>query len=215
MAGSNTSSNAQNGSASNDIASAAYLDWPQMSSPEPIADAVGQQARFDEFVLPEVDVLFRVAMSITRNKVDAEDLVQDTMLRAYRAIDRFDGRHPRAWLLTIMRNAQINRVRRKRPELLRDPDVTMERVASTDVDEADVEAAVLDAVFDVDVENALNDLSQKFKEVIGLVDLAGMSYQEAADELGVPVGTVMSRLHRARAKIRESLKDTDMGRGRQ
>ena len=83
-----------------------------------ISGPVGQDARFNEYVVPELDVLYRVAYSITRNKTDAEDLVQDTMLRAYRAIERFDGRYPRAWLLTIMRNAQINRVRRKRPELL-------------------------------------------------------------------------------------------------
>ena len=87
------------------------------------------EAAFARYVLPEVDVLYRVALSITRNKADAEDLVQDTMLRAFRAIERFDGRHPRAWLLTIMRNAQINRVRRRRPGLLNDPDEFADRDA--------------------------------------------------------------------------------------
>ena len=75
-------------------------------------------ARFERWVLPEVDVLLRVAQSITRNTHDAEDLVQDTMLRAYRSIDSFDGRYPRAWLLTILRNTEINRHRRRRPSLL-------------------------------------------------------------------------------------------------
>lgn len=79
---------------------------------------------FADYVLPEVDTLYRAALSLTRNHADAEDLVQDTLLRAYRSIDRFDGRHPRAWLLTILRNAHINRQRRPRPELLHDPDVT-------------------------------------------------------------------------------------------
>ncbi len=172
------------------------------------------QKRFETYVVPETEVMFRVAMSITRNKADAEDLVQDTMLRAYRAIDRFDGRHPRAWLLTIMRNAAINRVRRKRPELLRDPDLTMERVANTDPDTANVEAIVVDTVFDAEVERALQSLSEKFIEVIEMVDLNGLSYQEAADAIGVPVGTVMSRLHRARAKIRKHLATSEVAKGR-
>ena len=73
-------------------------------------------------VLPEVDVLLRVAMTMTEQRADAEDLVQDTLLRAWRSIDTFDGRHQRAWLLTIMRNAEINRHRRRRPELPDDPD---------------------------------------------------------------------------------------------
>jgi RNA polymerase sigma-70 factor, ECF subfamily len=167
------------------------------SSPE---DA---EARFARFVLPEIDVMYRVAMSLTRNHSDAEDLVQDTMLRAFRAIDRFDGRHPRAWLLTILRNAQINRVRRKRPELLRDPDATMERLAQ-DGDKT-VEELVIDLGFDAEVEEAFTDLPDIFREVVELVDIRGLSYQEAADNIGIPVGTVMSRLHRARKRIRTHL----------
>ena len=73
-------------------------------------------------VLPEVDVMWRVAMSLTRNRANAEDLVQESLLRAYKAIDSFDGRYPRAWLLTILRNTERNRHRRRRPELLSDPE---------------------------------------------------------------------------------------------
>ena len=160
---------------------------------------------FQQYVVPEVDVLYRVALSITRNRADAEDVVQDTLLRAYRAIDRFDGRHPRAWLLTILRNAQINRVRRKRPELLRDPDAAMERLADTSEGEASVEQAVVDNTFDAAVEAAYERLPEKFRSVVELVDLGGLSYQEAADILDVPVGTIMSRLHRARARIRKDV----------
>ncbi|MDH3753757.1 MAG: sigma-70 family RNA polymerase sigma factor [Acidimicrobiia bacterium] len=164
-----------------------------------------QDRAFEKYVVPELDVLYRVALSITRKPADAEDLVQDTLLRSYRAIERFDGRHPRAWLLTIMRNAQINRVRRKRPELLRDPDATMERVADTSTDAGDVEAIVVDSTFDATVEAAYNRLPDKFRRVVELVDLGGLSYQEAADTLDVPVGTIMSRLHRARSRIRNEL----------
>ena len=127
------------------------------------------------------------------------------MLRAYRAIERFDGRYPRAWLLTIMRNAQLNRVRRKRPELLRDPDVTMERTADTSSDGVNVEEQVLHNEFDARIETALDALPEKFRRVIDLVDVNGLAYQEAADMLDVPVGTVMSRLHRARKRIRADL----------
>ena len=174
-------------------------------------DEAAAKARFDEYVLPEVDVMYRVAMSLTRNSADAEDLVQDALLRAYRAIDRFDGRYPRAWLLTILRNAQVNRVRRKRPELLRDPDTTMERVADTSDGGRTAEELVVDMGFDAEVEAAFLDLSDKFREVIQLVDIEGLSYQEAADRLGVPVGTIMSRLHRARKRIKKRLQAAGLG----
>ncbi len=169
-----------------------------------------QRTAFDTYVMPEIDVLYRVARSITRNPTDAEDLVQDTMLRAYRAVGRFDGRHPRAWLLTIMRNAQVNRVRRKRPELLRDPDTTMETLADDDSGDVGPEEIVVESEFDAAVETALTQLPDKFREVLELVDIQGLSYQETADLVGIPVGTVMSRLHRARARMRKQLEaDTD------
>ena len=167
-----------------------------------------QEARFQEFVTPELDVLFRVAYSMTRSKADAEDLVQDTLIRAYRAIHRFDGRYPRAWLLTIMRNAQINRVRRKRPELMQDPDVTMARMADESADAADAETQLMDQTLAAPIENALNALPEKFRAVVELVDLNELSYKEAAEVLEVPVGTVMSRLHRARRNIRQHLESS-------
>ena len=160
---------------------------------------------FERYVVPELDVPFRVAMSITRNPSDAEDLVQDTLLRAYRAIERFDGRHPRAWLLTIMRNAQVNRVRRRRPELLRDPDDALRQTSNAADGGATAETVVVDQMFDANVEAAYRALPEKFRTVVELVDLNGLSYREAAEVIGVPVGTVMSRLHRARARIRSKL----------
>jgi RNA polymerase sigma-70 factor (ECF subfamily) len=166
------------------------------------------QAAFETYVVPELDVLYRTAWSLTRSDFDAQDLVQETLLRAFRAIDRFDGRYPRAWLLTIMRNANINRARKKKPDLLDDPDATFERsteFASHD----DPEAAVVDNEFDEVVEAGFNGLSDRFREVVELVDLNGLSYQEAATSLGIPVGTVMSRLHRARKRIREHILDAE------
>ncbi len=163
-----------------------------------------QRAKFDEHVVPQLDILYRTARSLTRSSSDAEDLVQETLLRAYRAIDRFDGRYPRAWLLTIMRNANINRARKKTPDLLDDPERTFERsmrFADTTTPEDDV----VDPIFDEVVQDAYDRLPDNFRNVVELVDLNGLAYAEAAEILDVPVGTVMSRLHRARKRIRDEI----------
>ena len=166
-------------------------------------------AAFEQYVLPEVEVMLRVAQSLTRNRADAEDLVQDTLIRAYKAIERFDGRYPRAWLLTILRNTHINRNRRRRPELLRDPDTQLERLGQTpEMEEATRPDRFVDLEFDADLEAALATLTEPFAEVIELVDIDGLAYAEAAEVLGIPIGTVMSRLHRARKKIRGQLRRT-------
>lgn len=159
--------------------------------------------RFAEQVVPEIGVMLRVARSITGNGAEAEDLVQDALIRAYRGIDGFDGRHPRAWLLTIVRNTHINRHRRRRPSLLDDPD---EREVESLLDPSPSgEDTYLAATFDARVEASMAALGNHSRQVIELVDLAGLSYAEAADVLGIPIGTVMSRLHRARRRIRDDL----------
>jgi RNA polymerase sigma-70 factor (ECF subfamily) len=173
---------------------------------EPIAGQVGQPAedRFSRYVLPEVEVLLRVACTLTSRPADAEDLVQDTLLRAYQAIARFDGGHPRAWLLTILRNTHINRNRRRRPELLDDQVAALDRLADVGGAEGP-EGLVVGSAFDAVVTNALNALPDRYREIVTLVDIDGLSYAEAAEALGVPEGTVMSRLHRARARMRQRL----------
>ncbi len=172
--------------------------------PQPTTASAEARARFDEYVTPELDLLYRVAMSLTRRPGDAEDLVQDTLLRAFRAIERFDGRYPRAWLLTIMRNAHLNQVRKKRPDLLRDPDRGLDELPESPVQPSS-ESEVTDRLFDATVEEALESLPTKFREVVDLVDLGDLSYREAADMLDIPIGTVMSRLHRARSRVRRHL----------
>lgn len=166
----------------------------------------GDEERFRQHVLPEIDVLLRVARSLTRNDADAEDLVQDTLVRAYRSIGRFDGRHPRAWLLTILRNTHINRNRRRRPALLGDPDLPPAPRNEPVADEC-TDASV-DAAFDAEITAALAALDEPFRSVVQLVDVDGLSYAEAAEVLGIPTGTVMSRLHRARRRIRVRLEQT-------
>ncbi len=158
--------------------------------------------RFDEIVVPELEVLLRVARSITGNPDDAEDLLQDTLLRAYRGLDTFDGSHPRAWLLTIMRNAHVNGHRRRRPTLLRGTDDAPDARREVAPSAEDVASATW---IDGPVDRAVSRLSPRLRETIRLVDVEGLTYDEAATVLGVPVGTVMSRLHRARRSVRDRL----------
>ena len=166
---------------------------------ESIAPASDAQ-QFGRYVVPEITVLYRVARSLTRSNADAEDLVQETLLRAYRSIHGFDGEHPRAWLLTIMRNANINRARQVRvAEPLDDPDALFERTSS------DPSVLAEHAEFDGAVRRAAADLPPTFRDVVTLVDLDGLSYAEAAAALDVPIGTVMSRLHRGRTRIKQRL----------
>lgn len=167
-----------------------------------------QQAAFARYVLPEIEVLYRVALTITAQPADAEDLVQDTLIRAYRAIGRFDGRHPRAWLLTILRNTEANRHRRRRPDLLDDPDLQLDRetgINSFCAPTPSPEQLVVGRQFDEVVDAALAALPLAHRQVVRLIDIDGLSYAQAAALLGVPEGTVMSRLHRARKRIRDRL----------
>lgn len=158
---------------------------------------------FDRYVVPELGVLLHVARTMTPNHQDAEDLVQDTLLRAFRGIDRFDGAHPRAWLFTILRNTQVNRNRRRRPELLTEPD---DAEAVPDLHGGpSPEAAAEARAFDDAVAEALQRISAPMAQVVELVDIGGLSCPEAAAALGIPVGTLMSRLHRGRRKIRDQL----------
>lgn len=168
-------------------------------------DAEAQAAAFELYVLPEVDVLLRVARTLVPREADAEDLVQDTLLRAYRGIPRFDGAYPRAWLLTIMRHTQINRTRRRRPELLDDPDRDDRQPMFDDDGRVGPEEVVDGQTFDTVVLEALEELPERFRRIVMLVDIDGLSYAEAASVLDIPVGTVMSRLHRARKRIRDRL----------
>ncbi|MFH5822900.1 RNA polymerase sigma factor [Georgenia sp. AZ-5] len=165
----------------------------------------GQHVAFNRYVVPEIPVLYRVALSLTGQPADAEDLVQDTLVRAFKAVDRFDGAHPRAWLLTILRHAHLNRVRGRRPLLLRDGESVERNLESSGDWVASAEEVAISEEFEAAVAEALEGLSDRHRAVVTLVDIEGLSYQEAADVLGVPRGTVMSRLHRARARIRATL----------
>jgi RNA polymerase sigma-70 factor, ECF subfamily len=181
-------------------------DGPVSGSVRQVPDQT-REDRFREQVLSELEVLYRVARRLTRTPTDAEDLVQDALLRAYRGFDGFDGRYPRAWLLTILRNTHYNRIRKRQPDLL--DDEVAQRIPAPGADgrrDGTADRALHDQ-FDPLVRAALAALSPNHRAVIALVDLDELSYQEAADVLGVPAGTVMSRLHRARRRVRAYLED--------
>jgi RNA polymerase sigma-70 factor (ECF subfamily) len=170
---------------------------------------------FKTHVEPELQVLFRVALTLTGSAADAEDLVQETLIRAFRALNTFDGSHPRAWLLTILRNTNMNLHRRRRPELVNDwATLGDARPAFGAPAKASAEETVLDEILSEDLEAAVNSLDPRFRTVLLLVDVDRLSYAEAAEALGVPVGTIMSRLSRARDRVRLHLRGRTTSLGR-
>jgi RNA polymerase sigma-70 factor (ECF subfamily) len=179
---------------------------PGVSS-APTDSPAQRQHAFRTYVEPEIEVLLRVAQTLTGSGADSEDLVQDTLIRAYRAIEGFDGAHPRAWLLTILRHTYLNSHRRQRPDLAPEiTDLDGQRPAFGAAIAASPEQTVTDQVLDDSVETALAALDPKFRTVLLLIDVDQLTYAEVADLLGMPVGTVMSRLSRARDRVRTDLR---------
>lgn len=175
------------------------------------AVGVDQRRRFEELIIPEMPFLARVTRSMSRSAAEAEDLAQETLVKAFRGMEGFDGRHPRAWLARIARNTAINRDQRNREFLSEEGSVEPEPAPERPSE--DPEELVLGAEVDEVLRRALDDLSPAFRVVLQLVDVEGLTYQEAADALEIPVGTVMSRLHRARARVRSALTGTHLDRG--
>jgi RNA polymerase sigma-70 factor (ECF subfamily) len=174
-----------------------------------------QSHAFKTHVEPELEVLYRVALTLTGCSADAEDLVQETLIRAFRALDKFDGRYPRAWLLTILRNTNMNLHRRRRPDLVPDWEALAEaRPAFGAQTHVSAEETVLDGILSADLEAAVKNLDPRFRTVLLLVDVDRLTYAEAAEALGVPVGTIMSRLSRARDRVRVDLRRRTSPTGR-
>jgi RNA polymerase sigma-70 factor (ECF subfamily) len=166
-----------------------------------------REEAFRRYVEPEIEVLLRVAQTLTGSWADAEDVVQDTLIRAWRAADRFDGAHPRAWLLTILRHTHLNSRRRQRPDLVADVNsLEGHSPAFGAVSCADPEQRHVEREFSAGLATAIGDLDARYRTVLLLVDVDQLSYAETAAVLDVPVGTVMSRLSRARDKLRRQLR---------
>jgi len=171
----------------------------------------GQAPDFEEVALVHLDLLYRTALRLTHDRAEADDLVQETWLRALQHFDQFDpGSNCRAWLVTILRNAFLNRLRRQGRERL-ESEMTGERGDSAPFEDSAIERSTpeeefFQTVFHGDVERALKSLSPAFQQVIVLADLEGFTYKEIAQVLHCPIGTVMSRLSRARQLLRTELR---------
>ena len=178
------------------------------------------KSRFTDEAMPLLDQLYGGALRMTRNPQDAEDLVQETYLKAYNAFDRFKpGTNLKAWLYRIMTNTYINTYRKKqrRPLVTSADDVTDNQLytssshESTGLESAEVEA--LKSMPNSQISDALNALNEDYRMVVYYADVEGLSYKEIADVMDIPMGTVMSRLHRGRKQLREMLKDVAHERG--
>jgi RNA polymerase sigma-70 factor (ECF subfamily) len=184
--------------------------------PEPDrSHVVDQNQVFHNIVEPELAIMLRVARGITRSSIDADDLVQESVIRAFNSLSTFDGQHPRAWLLTIMRNTNINMHRRKRPALVDDfTFLEPYPLAFGSVESKSAEDTSIQNNLSEEIIQGLKSLDLKFREVLYLVDIEGLNYGECSAILGKPVGTVTSRLSRARTKLRKYLIDNEAFEGR-
>ncbi len=168
-----------------------------------------KQRSFEEEALPHLDAVYRVALRLSGNETQAEDLTQETMMKAYRSWSQYrEGTNARAWLLTILRNTFINEYRRTRRM---GPTVDVTEVESftvfRDVQEVDPEGRFFDNIVDDDVLRAIDALPEEFRETLVLSDIEGLPYAEIAAITEVPVGTVKSRLFRARQALQTQLYD--------
>ena len=183
---------------------------------------MADRARFSELTMEYMQPLYTAALRMTRNPADAEDLVQETYLKAYRSFGSFEeGTNLRAWLYRILTNTYINsyRAAQRRPELSDVEDVEdlylYKRLAGSGGSEPgrSAEDEALERFTDDDIKAALEALPENFRMAVLLADVEGFSYKEISDITDVPIGTVMSRIHRGRRALQKALHEFAAARG--
>ena len=166
---------------------------------------------FEELILPHLDAAYNLARWLTRNTQDAEDVVQEAYLRAFRFFGGFRGGNARTWLLKIVRNTCYTWLHQNRAQQVTDP---FDEQVHTDIAESqDPETLLQRKAEGQSLNRALEELPTAFPEVLVLLEVEGLSYKEIAEVLGIPIGTVMSRLTRARQRLRKSL-SRDLSNGK-
>ena len=183
---------------------------------------MADQETFVEQATPFMDQLYAHAMRMTRNAADAEDLVQETFLKGYRGFGGFEqGTNLRAWLFRILTNSYINTYRKKQRRPIESnledvQDLYLYRRlggAQTAALSRSAEEELLDHLTESEVKDAIEDLPEQYRTAVLLADVEGFAYKEIAEILDVPIGTVMSRLHRGRKRLQEQLMDFGVRRG--
>ncbi len=178
------------------------------------------KAEFERVTLPQLSHLYTSAFYLTKDKAEAEDLVQETYLRAFRFFNRFQpGTNSRAWLLSILRNLFINRYRQKKREPQTVDWEKIDKVYESMVEQGEKaemgnpEGLLISQLMDEEVEKALRELPEEFRTAIVLVDIEDVSYEEAAKIMECPMGTVRSRVSRGRRMLQVALRDYALERG--
>ena len=177
---------------------------------ETVSATAEKQREFKQEALPHTDVLYNFALRMTNNPEDADDLVQETYLKAYRFWDKYEkGTNVRAWLFRIMKNSYINRYRKesKEPEKVDYEDVQnfYNTIRADSADSNDLQENLFGNLLEDDVARAIAELPEEFRTVVILCDIEGLTYEEIAEFFDIPLGTVRSRLHRGRKLLRTRL----------
>lgn len=177
-----------------------------------------KQLEFNREIIPHLDVLYNFALRLTTDPSDAEDLVQDTIVKAFRFFSSFEnGTNAKAWLFRILKNSFINNYRKtsKRPQQVDYDEVSSyyESVRAERTETTDLESLMFRELMDDEMSVALKQLPEDFRTVVLLCDVEGYTYEEIANMLDVPIGTIRSRLHRGRNLLKTELIDYAKKRG--